>query len=229
VDTAELDLARLAAGTAGQLRIAVECPTCFDWLMPAMDAFRARWPEVEMDIVSGFNPDPVELIPQDRADFAVISKYEHGVAGVDFHPLFRFEIVAILSRSHALVEKPWLEAADFAGETLITYPVPDDMLDVVRQLLGPAGITVQRRSTELTAALLQLVASGRGIAALPLWAVKSYLDRGYVKHCAIGRDGLYGSLYGACAARLSNTPYMVDFVRLVRESSFLTLPGITLL
>jgi len=229
VDTAELDLARLAAGTAGQLRIAVECHTCFDWLMPAMDAFRARWPEVEMDIVSGFNPDPVELIPQDRADFAVISKYEHGVAGVDFHPLFRFEIVAILSRSHALVEKPWLEAADFAGETLITYPVPDDMLDVVRQLLGPAGITVQRRSTELTAALLQLVASGRGIAALPLWAVKSYLDRGYVKHCTIGRDGLYGSLYGACATRLSNTPYMVDFVRLVRESCFLTLPGITLL
>ncbi|MDE2260565.1 MAG: LysR family transcriptional regulator [Betaproteobacteria bacterium] len=229
VDAAELDLARLAAGTAGQLRIAVECHTCFDWLMPAMDAFRDRWPEVEMDIVSGFNPDPVGLIHQDRADFAVISEPDDIVRGVDFHPLFRFEIVAILARGHSLVDKPWLEAADFAGETLITYPVSDEMLDVVRQVLIPAGITVQRRSTELTVALLQLVASGRGIAALPLWAVKSYLDRGYVRSCPIGPGGLHGSLYGACASQLSTSPYVTDFVRLMRENCFLSLPGITLL
>ena len=40
VASAERDLARLAQGVAGQLRIAVECHTCFDWLMPAMDVFR---------------------------------------------------------------------------------------------------------------------------------------------------------------------------------------------
>src|SRR3990167_6363302 len=48
------DSARLVLGQGGQMRIAVECHTCFDWLMPAMDAFRTRWPEVELDIVSGF-------------------------------------------------------------------------------------------------------------------------------------------------------------------------------
>src|SRR5262245_16141283 len=31
VDEAERDLARLRAGAAGSLRIAVECHTCFDW------------------------------------------------------------------------------------------------------------------------------------------------------------------------------------------------------
>ena len=68
VEDAERDVARLLTGQGGQLRIAVECHTCFDWLMPAMDAFRHRWPEVELDIVSGFHADPVGLLHQDRAD-----------------------------------------------------------------------------------------------------------------------------------------------------------------
>src|SRR3954465_7738197 len=55
VAATERDIVRLGQGVAGQLRIAVECHTCFDWLMPAMDVFRNRWPEVELDIVSGFH------------------------------------------------------------------------------------------------------------------------------------------------------------------------------
>lgn len=46
IDEAERDVSRVVAGAAGSLRIAVECHTCFDWLMPAMDVFRDRWPEV---------------------------------------------------------------------------------------------------------------------------------------------------------------------------------------
>ena len=48
------DVARLAQGHGGPLRIAVQCHNCFDWLMPAMDAYRSLWPEVELDIISGF-------------------------------------------------------------------------------------------------------------------------------------------------------------------------------
>ena len=58
---AERDLARVKQGEAGELRIAVECHTCFDWLMPAMDQFRQHWGLVELDIVSGFQTDPVGL------------------------------------------------------------------------------------------------------------------------------------------------------------------------
>ncbi len=42
--------------------------------MPAMDAFRTRWPEVELDIVSGFHADPVGLLHQGRADLAIVSR-----------------------------------------------------------------------------------------------------------------------------------------------------------
>lgn len=228
VEEAERDVARIAQGLAGQLRIVVECHTCFDWLMPAMDAFRERWPEVELDIVSGFHPDPIALLLQDRADIAIVSEQDAGET-VDFHPLFRFEIMALLANDHPLTAKPHLVAKDFADETLITYPVPDDMLDVVRQVLEPAGIKPARRTTELTIAMLQLVASGRGIATLPLWAVQSYLDRGYVTARPVGRKGLTGHLYVACTSTTSGRPWLADFVAITRESCFLTLSEIELL
>jgi len=229
VDEAERDVRRLVSGSAGTLRIAVECHTCFDWLMPAMDAFRTRWPEVELDIVSGFQADPVGLLQQNRAEVAIVSEVDADEAGVAVHPLFSFEIVALLPKGHALLARPWLAASDFADHTLITYPVPDDMLDVVRRVLQPAGIAPPRRTTELTIGMLQLVASGRGIAALPLWAVKSYLDRGYVASQRIGAQGLTGRLYAAVPTLLAGRPYLDEFVRLMRETSLLTLPGVTLL
>jgi LysR family transcriptional regulator for metE and metH len=90
-------------------------------------------------------------------------------------------------------------------------------------------VAPQRRTSELTVAMLQLVASGRGLAALPLWAVKSYLDRGYVMRQRIGEQGLTGRLYAATPQRLADRPYLAEFVRIKRETSLLSLPGVTLL
>lgn len=229
VEGAERDIARLVLGQGGQMRIAVECHTCFDWLMPAMDAFRTRWPEVELDIVSGFHADPVGLLHQGRADVAIVSEVDADEAGVDYHALFGFEIRALLANTHPLVARPHLVAQDFADQTIITYPVPDEMLDLIRQVLEPAGVRPPRRTTELTVAMLQLVASGRGVAALPLWAVQSYLDRGYVTARPIGEKGLRGELHAACLPSLSAKPYLQDFVQVTRETSFVTLKGVELL
>ena len=233
VEGAERDIARLVLGQGGQMRIAVECHTCFDWLMPAMDAFRTRWPEVELDIVSGFHADPVGLLHQGRADVAIVSEVDADEAGVDYHALFGFEIRALLANTHPLVAKPHLVAQDFADQTIITYPVPDEMLDLIRQVLEPAGVRPPRRTTELTVAMLQLVASGRGVAALPLWAVQSYLDRGYVTARPIaagpGEKGLRGELHAACLPSLSAKPYLQDFVQVTRETSVVTLKGVELL
>ncbi len=228
VANAERDIVRLVQGAAGQLRIAVECHTCFDWLMPAMDAFRHRWPEVELDIVSGFQADPVGLLYSHRADVAIVAEIDPDET-VDYHPLFRFEIVALVAKDHPLAQRDYLTAEDFASDTLITYPVSDDMLDVVRQVLKPAGIDTERRTTELTVAMLQLVASRRGIATLPVWAAQNYLNRNYVLAKRITANGLTGKLYAACLPELSAKPYLTDFVGSTRESCYLNLKDIELL
>lgn len=176
VAVAERDLARITEGEAGELRIAVECHTCFDWLMPAMGEFRPMWPQVELDIVSGFQADPVGLLLQHRADLAIVSEAEKQ-SGISFQPLFAYEMVGICAKDHPLAAKTVWEAEDFIGETLITYPVPDEMLDLPKKILIPKNINPPRRHSELTIAIIQLVASRRGIAALPYWTVMPYLEK----------------------------------------------------
>ncbi|KAE9526017.1 LysR family transcriptional regulator [Testudinibacter aquarius] len=225
---AELDLIRVKEGDAGQLRIAVECHTCFDWLMPAMDSFRQNWPLVELDIVSGFHTDTLGLLLTHRADWAIVSEIEE-TAGIVHQPLFAYEMVGICSKDHLLANKELWQAEDFADETLITYPVPDDMLDLLRKVLYPAGINPARRTSELTIAIIQLVASKRGIAALPYWAVLPYLERGYVVARKITPNGLQSELYAAVRENDVRTAFMQDFFHTVKSQSFSTLPGLSVL
>ena len=225
VREAERDIARIAQGEAGQLRIAVECHTCFDWLMPAMDRFREHWPEIELDLVSGFHADPLALLLGNRADLVVVSELQPH-KDIAFHPLFRFEIVGLVSRQHPLASRAFLKPEDFAGETLISYPVPEDMLDIVRKVLKPQGIEPKRRNAELTVAILQLVASRRGIAAMPNWTVQSYLERDYVLAKPIGRKGLWGELYAATTETMAASAFMTDFLGIVRTASFRNLQGL---
>ncbi len=222
---AELDLVRVKQGEVGELKIAVECHTCFDWLMPAMDKFRQSWGLVELDIVSGFHTDTVGLLLTRRADWAVVSEMEETL-GIAYKPLFSYEMVAICSKDHPLAAKEVWEAEDFRDETLIHYPVPDDMLDLLRKVLLPANINPARRTSELTIAIIQLVASKRGIAALPYWAVKPYLERGYVVARKITAKGLYSNLYGAVREADLNTAYIRDFHDTVKAESFASLPDL---
>lgn len=221
----EADLLRMKQGEQGELRIAVECHTCFDWLMPAMDAFRQNWGLVELDIVSGFHTDTIGLLLSHRADWAVVAEMEES-AGIVYQPLFSYEMVGICSKDHPLAQKAVWEAEDFQHETLIHYPVPDDMLDLLRKVLFPVGINPMRRTSELTIAIIQLVASKRGIAALPYWAVKPYLERGYVVARKITEPGLYSNLYGAIRESDTHIAYIQDFHNTVKKESFNTLPDL---
>ena len=225
VEAALRDLAKLKDGEAGELRIAVECHTCYDWLMPAMDAYRAAWPHIELDLLGGFQSDPVGLLLENRADLVITSEMSSR-KGISFAPLFGFEMLALLPPDHALAAKKFLLPADFASETLITYPVPEDRLDLIRRVLAPAKIKPARREAQLTVAILQLVASRRGLAALPAWAVEPYLQRGYVAARPIGKHGLWGELHAAVRAGDAARAYVLDFIETVKRESFARLPGV---
>ncbi len=226
VAIAERDIVQLLDGASGELRLAVECHTCFDWLMPAMDNYRTAWPTVELDIVSGFHMDPVGLLLSHRADIAIVSENEEQ-AGVVYRPLFEYEMVGIAAKTHPLMSKNIWQPEDFVDETLITYPVPDEMLDLMRKVLTPRGISPNRRNSELTIAIIQLVASRRGIAALPYWTVMPYLEKGYVNAHKITDQGLHSQLYAAIREDDANKAYLENFCQMVRDLSFANLPGLT--
>jgi LysR family transcriptional regulator for metE and metH len=228
VASAERDLERMNDAGKGELRIVLECHTCFDWLMPVMDRFRGLWPEVELDLVAGFHSDPLELLRQGKADLVIGSRLPRR-KGVTAIPLFRFEILAVLPVDHPLKTRRWLHARDFAGQTLVTYPVPEKRIDVIREVLLPAKVAYERRTAELTVAILQLVASKRGIAALPVWGLKNYLDHEYVISKRIGRHGLHSDLYAAGADSLMQRSFTREFLKIIRERCGAELHGVSVL
>lgn len=226
IRAAERDVAKLTRGETGTLRIALECHTCFDWLMPVMDRFRRHWPQVELDLVSGFHPDPAALLLDDRADL-VIGSEPKAHRDLVHHPMFRFEILGVLPTSHPLRARRYLAPADFRNETLITYPVPEERIDVIRRFLRPARVRPAAvRTAELTVAILQLVASRRGVAALPNWGVKNYVDYEYVIARRLGKKGLWSDLYATCTAETAARRYVGDFIETAKEECFRTLKGI---
>lgn len=56
-----------------RLRLAIECHSCIQWLTPALENFRARWPHVEVDFHSGVTFDPQPALQQGELDLVMTS------------------------------------------------------------------------------------------------------------------------------------------------------------
>lgn len=143
VRMAERDLARLAGNEQGRLHMAIECHSCFQWLMPTVDHFRDHWPEVEIDIPGGHHFDPLPALAREQLDL-VITADPQPLPGVHYEPLFRYEGLLAVARQHPLAGRPFVVPEELAEETLITYPVDHTMLDVFTQFLDPAGVRPRR-------------------------------------------------------------------------------------
>lgn len=137
--TAERDLARLAGGTAGRLHMAIECHSCFQWLMPTIDQFRDAWPEVELDLASGFSFAPLPALARGDLDLVVTADPVE-LPGITYVPLFTYEALLAVANQHALAGRPYVVPEDLERETLITYPVERDRLDVFTRFLDPADV-----------------------------------------------------------------------------------------
>ncbi|HKK87012.1 MAG TPA: LysR family transcriptional regulator [Roseovarius sp.] len=217
IEALEAEFGGLREGSAGRMHIAIECHACFEWLFPVLEQFRKSWGEVDVDIRPGLAFDALPALQKEEVDLVVSSDPEE-LPGITFKPLFDYEPVFVASSQHPLAQKPYVEAADFRGETLITYPVDRSRLDVFTELLTPAKVEPRAiRQVELTAVILLLVASNRGVAVLPDWVVReARTSRDYVTR-PITESGLTKRLYAAIREDDANKPYMAHLIRLARE------------
>ena len=213
----EAELQGDEAGRSGRLHIAIECHACFDWLLPVLDMFRKSWPDIDVDIRPGLSFGALPALLREEVDLVVSSDPETD-ADILFSPLFDYEAVFVASRAHRLATRKWIEAQDFSEETLITYPVEREKLDIFSQLLSPAGVEPAAvRPVELTAVILMLVASNRGVAVLPDWVVRTV--RGHPDYITrpLTEQGITRRLYAATRAEDVTRPYIAHFMRLARS------------
>lgn len=215
----EAEFSGLLSGRAGRLFIAIECHACFEWLLPVLEQFRKAWPEVDVDIRLGLSFDAMNALRREEVDL-VISSDPDDEADIEFTPLFDYEPVFVASSANVLAQKDVIEAEDFRGQTLITYPVDRSRLDIYKLLLSPARVEPAAiRQVELTAVVLMLVASNRGVAVLPDWVVREVRRSSDFITRRITSSGLTRRMFAATRDDEKTRPYMAHFIRLARQEA----------
>ncbi|MEO0402329.1 MAG: LysR family transcriptional regulator [Pseudomonadota bacterium] len=216
VEATLAEFTALRDGSTGRLHIAIECHACFEWLFPVLETFRRSWPDVDVDIRPGLAFYALPALLKEEVDLVVSSDPEN-LPGIDFVELFDYAPVFVAASTHPLAQKPYVDAGDFRSETLITYPVERTRLDVFSQLLIPAKVEPAAvRQAELTAVILLLVASNRGVSVLPDWVVREVkYSSDYVTR-PLTKDGLTRRLYAAVRSDDRDKPYMNKLIELAR-------------
>src|SRR6056297_797862 len=217
IEALEAEFDGLRQGSAGRLHIAIECHACFEWLFPVLERFRQSWAEVDIDIRPGLAFDALPALGKEEVDLVVSSDPET-IPGITFQPLFDYEPLFVAAAQHPLAAKPFIEAGDLRGETLITYPVDRTRLDVFTELLTPARVEPRAvRQVELTAVILLLVASNRGVSVLPDWVLREQrMNSDYVTR-PLTETGVTKRLYAAIRSADADKPFLAHLLRLARE------------
>ena len=217
IDSLHSEFEDLRSGKSGRLHIAIECHACFEWLFPVLNLFRQDFPDVDIDIRPGLAFRALKALADEEVD-VVISSDPEDIPGVEFHQLFPYAPTFLVAKTNRLVEKDYVDAADFADQTLITYPVERTRLDIFSQLLIPAKIEPKLiRQVELTAVMLMLVGANKGVAVLPDWVIRSAdIDGGLVTK-PVTRNGLTRQLYAAVRRDDQSKPFMKRFIALGKQ------------
>lgn len=215
---AERVVAQMARGERGTLRIGMECHPCYRWLLKVVEPYVNQFRDVELDVKQKFQFGGIGALFAHEIDMLVTPDPLRR-QGLRFEPVFDYEQVLVVGRDHPLAGRPFVVPADLESETLITYPVEVGRLDIFSQFLLPAGCMPKRHSTiETTDIMLQLVASGRGVAALPRWLVAEYEKQIRVAVVRLGRRGIPKQIFLGIRAADADVEYIVAFIRLAKTT-----------
>lgn len=218
LDLAEERLRQFARGERGTLRIGMECHPCYQWLLRIVSPYLAAWPDVDVDVKQRFQFGGIGALFGHEIDLLVTPDPLER-AGIRFEPVFDYEQVLVVARGHRLADAPWIAPRELTDEVLITYPVPPDRLDVYTRFLIPAGVHPRRHKTiETTDIMLQMVSSGRGVAALPRWLAEEYALKMDVVPRRLGEQGIAKQIFLGTRDADADVDYLKAFVELARAS-----------
>jgi LysR family transcriptional regulator for metE and metH len=219
LERAEEHLRQFAQGERGTLRIGMECHPCYQWLLKVVQPYLGSWPSVDVDVKQKFQFGGIGALFGYEIDLLVTPDPLYK-PGLRFEPVFDYEQVLVVSGQHALAQADHIEPQQLGSEVLISYPVEIDRLDIYNQFLQPAGISPRRHKViETTDIMLQMVASGRGVAALPRWLVQEYAARMDVVPVRLGPKGIAKQIFLGARETDLDIDYLKAFIELARGTS----------
>src|ERR1700761_900546 len=194
-ELAEERMKQYAQGERGTLRIGMEFAPCYQWLLKGVSPYLSRWPDVDVDVKQRFQFGGIGALIGYEID-VLVTPDPLKKPGLRFQPVFDYEQVLVVADDHALAGEAYVTPEQVAEEVLITYPVETDRLDIYTRFLTPANVVPRRHKViETTDIMMQMVASGRGVAALPRWLAEEYADRMPITPVKLGKKGIAKKIY----------------------------------
>ncbi|KAK48695.1 LysR family transcriptional regulator [Caballeronia jiangsuensis] len=219
-EQAEVRMKQYAQGERGTLRIGMECHPCYQWLLKVVSPYLARWPDVDVDVKQRFQFGGIGALFGFDID-VLVTPDPLRKDGLRFEPVFDYEQVLVVAENHALASTAYVTPEQLASEVLITYPVETDRLDIYTRFLTPANVVPRRHKViETTDIMMQMVASGRGVAALPRWLAEEYADRMPITPVKLGKKGIAKKIYLGVREADRSIDYLAAFIALAREADW---------
>lgn len=221
LERAEQVLEDIRCGQRGALVIGMECHPCHQWLMGVIQPYLAAWPDVDIDLKTAFHTGGVaDLLAHDIDILITPDPYE--TRHIHFTPVFAYELVLAVPEYHTLARAGFAQPQDLLSETLITYPIEPERLDIFTQFLLPQHCYPSRhRTVETTEMMLQLVAAGRGISAIPDWLLHERSEELNIRTVRIGRNGIHKNIHLGIRAGEDNTDYIAGFLDTSRANEII--------
>src|SRR5450830_312094 len=218
LNLAEERLRQFAQGERGALRIGMECHPCYQWLLKVVSPYLAAWPDVDVDVKQKFQFGGIGALFGYEIDLLVTPDPLHK-PGLQFEPVFDYEQVLVVHKDHPWASQEVVAPEQLMEETLITYPVPIERLDIFNMFLLPANCSPRKHKTiETTDIMLQMVASGRGVTALPKWLVTDYAPQLQLRTLRLGPNGIAKHIYLGTREMDNATDYLQSFIEFARQA-----------
>ncbi|MDC7684260.1 LysR family transcriptional regulator [Asticcacaulis sp. BYS171W] len=219
IDHAERVLYEFAQGRRGALRVGMECHPCQQWLTRVLDPYLRQWTEVDIDVTTAFKFGGIAALLGHEIDL-IISPDPIAHPGLTFVPVFDYEIVLAVGRQHPLARKAIASPSDLGSETLITYPVAVERLDIFTQFLVPAGWRPRRhRTVETSELMLQMVDAGRGVSAMPDWLLHEMPLGARAHALRLGEKGIPKSIHVGLRTEDRAVAYIEGFIDIAKATT----------
>ncbi len=209
------DVNKLSQQQDEELRITTQCYTCYRWLPFVINAMREDHPLLTVDVVPQATDTPYEALRKKQIDVAIVS---NPIANSEFdeQDLFSDELFAVMHAKHELAQEKYLDATQFADQTLILYT--GDSHPIVDDILTPADVTQYKMiQVRITEAIIELARSGQGIAIIAGWALDDIVETDGLAAVRITKRGFNRS-WRAVVGADCNEDHVASLIRRVRAT-----------
>ena len=194
----------------GEVRLCTQCYTSYHWLAGFLREFQGLYPKVDVKV-------EMEAITHNANQYLLDNKIDVAITEGDENPKFQYtslfqdEFMAIIPPGHPWASQAWVEVNQFAEHNYVMYNIPDEESDNFMMLFKHRRPAKVYKIT-LTEAILEMVKAGLGVAVLPNWVVRPYLQSGQLAAVPITKNRILRTWYAATLKTKQHQPYTTAFI-----------------